>query len=44
MKRYQLDPKRTRQLTPAETRRLEATPLIIPIFRRWETSFFLRRR
>ena len=27
MKSYQLDPKRTRQLTPAEARRLDATPI-----------------
>jgi uncharacterized protein (DUF4415 family) len=27
MKRYRLDPKKPRQLTPAETRRLDATPI-----------------
>ena len=27
MKRYRLDPKKARQLTPAEARRLEATPI-----------------
>jgi uncharacterized protein (DUF4415 family) len=27
MKRYQLDPKKPRQLTPAEARRLEAAPI-----------------
>jgi uncharacterized protein (DUF4415 family) len=27
MKSYRLDPKKPRQLTPAETRRLEATPI-----------------
>jgi hypothetical protein len=27
MKRYRLDPKKLRQLTPAEVRRLDATPI-----------------
>ena len=27
MKRYRLDPKKPRQLTPAEARRLDATPI-----------------
>jgi uncharacterized protein (DUF4415 family) len=40
MKRYQLDPKRTRQLTPAETRRLEATPIDYSDIPPLEDEFF----
>lgn len=40
MKRYRLDPKKPRQLTPPEARRLDATPIVYSDIARLGDEFF----
>lgn len=42
IKTYQLDPKKPRQLTPAELRRLDATPIDYSDIPELDDSFFTR--
>ena len=44
MKRYRLNPKKSRQLTPAEARRLDATPIDYSDIPPLATSFSRRQQ